>query len=316
MILSLSSNSIEKSYIRPIIDNSKCFEIKGGRHPVVEQIINSSGNTFTPNDCNLSDGNRLWLITGPNMAGKSTFLRQNALIAIMAQAGGYVPAKHAKIGIVDKLFSRIGAADDISKGRSTFMVEMIETASILNQASKKSLVILDEIGRGTATLDGLAIAWSVAEYIHEVKLCRTLFATHYHELTELEKIFSRISLRTLKVKKWREELIFLHEVIEGSADSSYGIHVAKLAGLPEIVTQRASKLLARLESEDTSKKELTLFDSDFEKELEQINHPSTMQKNYKDVIESLQQCDPDNMTAKDALNFLYFLIEQTQKESK
>ncbi len=315
VICSWASYAISNQAIKPKVSDNLDFEIISGRHPVIEQALSSD---FVTNDCKIGKGEnaKIWLITGPNMAGKSTFLRQNALIAIMAQAGGYVPAKHAKIGIVDKLFSRIGAADDISKGRSTFMVEMIETASILNQASKKSLVILDEIGRGTATLDGLAIAWSVAEYIHEVKLCRTLFATHYHELTELEKIFSRISLRTLKVKKWREELIFLHEVIEGSADSSYGIHVAKLAGLPEIVTQRASKLLARLESEDTSKKELTLFDSDFEKELEQINHPFTMQKNYKDVIESLQQCDPDNMTAKDALNFLYFLIEQTQKESK
>ncbi len=300
--------------IKPEIMDSYDFDIKSGRHPVIEQSLS---NEFVTNDCKIGNEKQasIWLITGPNMAGKSTFLRQNALIVIMAQAGGYVPAQYAKIGIVDKLFSRIGAADDIARGRSTFMVEMIETASILNQASKNSLVILDEIGRGTATLDGLAIAWSVAEYLHESKSCRTLFATHYHELTELEKNFSRISLRTLKVKRWKEELIFLHEVIEGTADSSYGIHVAKLAGLPEIVTQRAKTMLARLENENASKGELSLFDPNFEKEIEQLNSIVKLPEKYNEIIESIEQCDPDNMTARDALNFLYILVEKIKKES-
>ena len=312
---SWASYALSNSAIQPEVLDSLDFDIKSGRHPVIEQSLS---NDFVTNDCKIGKDKKanIWLLTGPNMAGKSTFLRQNALMVIMAQAGGYVPAQYAKIGIVDKLFTRIGAADDISRGRSTFMVEMIETASILNQASKNSLVILDEIGRGTATLDGLAIAWSVAEYLHETRHCRTLFATHYHELTELEKRFDRVSLRTLKVKRWKEELIFLHEVIEGTADSSYGIHVAKLAGLPEIVTQRAKKMLTRLENENVSKGGLSLYDPNFNKEMDQFNNLEKIPKNYSEIIDSIDQCDPDNMTARDALNFLYFLIEKINKEPK
>ena len=190
---------------------------------------------------------RLWLLTGPNMAGKSTFLRQNALIAILAQAGSFVPAERAHIGVVDRLFSRVGAADDLARGRSTFMVEMVETAAILNQATPRSLVILDEIGRGTATFDGLSIAWAVVEHLHEVNRCRALFATHFHELTALAAKLDHLVCRTMRVKEWQGDVVFLHEVAEGAADRSYGVHVARLAGLPEAVLARAEEVLHRLE---------------------------------------------------------------------
>ncbi len=208
-----------------------------GRHPVVEQTLSRDGTPFVANACDLSppkgeDAGRIWLITGPNMAGKSTFLRQNALIAILAQMGSFVPAKSAHIGVVDRLFSRVGAADDLARGRSTFMVEMVETAAILNQASARSLVILDEIGRGTATFDGLSIAWATVEHLHDVNRCRALFATHFHELTALSGRLARLHNATVRVKEWQGDVVFLHEVVPGSADHSYGIQVAKLAGLP------------------------------------------------------------------------------------
>ena len=211
--------------------------IEGGRHPVVEQALRAEGQPFVANDCDLGpeggvDAGRIWLVTGPNMAGKSTFLRQNALIAILAQIGAYVPAKSARIGVVDRLFSRVGAADDLARGRSTFMVEMVETAAILNQAGPRALVILDEIGRGTATFDGLSIAWAAIEHLHEVNRSRALFATHYHELTALAERLPRLRNVTVRVKEWKGDVIFLHEIAPGSADRSYGIQVAKLAGLP------------------------------------------------------------------------------------
>ena len=230
---------------RPIVDASLAFRITGGRHPVVEQALRRDGGPFVANDCDLSpptptgDAGRLWLITGPNMAGKSTFLRQNALIAVLAQVGAFVPAKSAHIGVVDRLFSRVGAADDLARGRSTFMVEMVETAAILNQAGPRALVILDEIGRGTATFDGLSIAWASLEHLHETNRCRTLFATHFHELTALSARLKRLTNATVRVKEWHGEVIFLHEVAEGVADRSYGIQVAKLAGLPPSVVGRA-----------------------------------------------------------------------------
>ncbi len=259
----LAEVAVEEGYTRPVLDDSTVFEIGGGRHPVVEQALRSSkdGAQFIDNDCALSGSQseaaggadaafrpaRLWLVTGPNMAGKSTFLRQNALIAVLAQMGAFVPARSARIGIVDRLFSRVGAADDLARGRSTFMVEMVETAGILNQATPRSLVILDEIGRGTATYDGLSIAWAVVEYLHEISKCRALFATHYHELTALAGRLPEVASVSMEVREWKDEIVFLHKVRPGAADRSYGIQVAKLAGLPAPVTKRAAEVLKLLE---------------------------------------------------------------------
>ena len=236
--------------MRPEIDDSPAFRVTGGRHPVVEQALRRSGGSFVANDCDLGDGDGgrpLWLVTGPNMAGKSTFLRQNALIALLAQVGSFVPAAEARIGVVDQLFSRVGAADDLARGRSTFMVEMVETAAILNQAGPRALVILDEIGRGTATYDGLSIAWAVLEHLHDVNRCRALFATHYHELTALAAKLPGLRNATVAVREWEGEVIFLHEVMDGAADRSYGVQVARLAGLPAAVVERARVVLDALE---------------------------------------------------------------------
>jgi len=235
-------------YCRPVLNESANFRIVGGRHPVVEAALAARHESaFIANDCELGAEQRIWLLTGPNMAGKSTFLRQNALIAILAQAGAYVPAAEAEIGVVDRLFSRVGAADDLARGRSTFMVEMVETAAILNQAGPRSLVILDEIGRGTATYDGLSIAWAAVEHLAEVNRCRALFATHYHELTALSAKLPALATHTMRVREWRGEVVFLHEVAPGAADRSYGIQVAKLAGLPPAVIGRAEEVLRALE---------------------------------------------------------------------
>ena len=252
---SLAKLAIDENYTRPVVDNSLKFSIEGGRHPVVEQALKRDGQPFIANACDLSPGpaqssGQIWLLTGPNMAGKSTFLRQNALIALMAQIGSFVPAKLAHIGIVDRLFSRVGAADDLARGRSTFMVEMVETAAILNQAGERALVILDEIGRGTSTFDGLSIAWASIEHLHESNRCRALFATHYHELTALSANLPRLFNATVRVKEWQGDVVFLHEVLPGSADRSYGIQVAKLAGLPAAVVARAKSVLAKLEAQD------------------------------------------------------------------
>ncbi|MBT7293388.1 MAG: DNA mismatch repair protein MutS [Rhodospirillaceae bacterium] len=242
----LAQLAVERRYCRPVVDAGQAFDIRAGRHPVVEALAISE-QQFVANDCDLGPAQHLWLVTGPNMAGKSTFLRQSALIAILAQMGSFVPAESAHIGVVDRLFSRVGAADDLARGRSTFMVEMIETAAILNLAGANALVILDEIGRGTATFDGLSIAWAAVEHLHEVNKCRTLFATHYHELTALAPKLERLACSTMRVKEWQGDVVFLHEVMAGSADRSYGIHVARLAGLPEAVLTRAEEVLATLE---------------------------------------------------------------------
>ena len=260
----LAQLAAEQGYTRPAIDDSSAFEIRGGRHPVVEQGAEGrQGRAFIENDCVLVTPRaemptgfdevteaRVWLVTGPNMAGKSTFLRQNALIAVLAQMGSFVPARSAHIGVIDRLFSRVGAADDLARGRLTFMVEMVETAGILNQATDRSLVILDEIGRGTATFDGLSIAWAVVEYLHEVNRCRALFATHYHELTVLAGRLPDVANVTMDVREWKDEIVFLHKVKPGAADRSYGIQVAKLAGLPKPVTKRAAEVLELLEKAD------------------------------------------------------------------
>ena len=245
----LAELAVEEKYVRPLVDDSLMLEIKGGRHPVVEKALRAATDIpFVANSCLMDDKARLILMTGPNMAGKSTYLRQNAVIILLAQMGSYVPAASARIGVVDRIFSRVGAADDLAAGRSTFMVEMVETAVILHQATERSFVILDEIGRGTATFDGLSIAWSVLEYLAHINRCRTLFATHYHELTRLRETLPMMACATMRIKEWNDNIIFLHEVIAGCADKSYGIHVAALAGLPAPAVERARQVLATLEA--------------------------------------------------------------------
>ena len=244
----LAERAAEDGWARPSLVDHACFEVEGGRHPVVEAAVQRSGERFVANDCVLSETSRLWLVTGPNMGGKSTFLRQNALIAVLAQAGSYVPATRAELGLVDKLFSRVGASDNLARGRSTFMVEMVETAAILAQATPRSFVILDEVGRGTSTYDGLAIAWAVVEAIHEDNRCRCLFATHYHELTRLAERCDALSLHHVRAREWKGELVLLHEVSEGPADRSYGLAVARLAGLPPATIARAKAVLSKLEA--------------------------------------------------------------------
>ncbi len=244
----LAERAAEGGWSRPELADQPCFDITGGRHPVVEAALAKSGERFIANDCALAPDNRLWLVTGPNMGGKSTFLRQNALIAVLAQAGAYVPATRAKLGLVDRLFSRVGASDNLARGRSTFMVEMVETAAILAQATPASFVILDEVGRGTSTYDGLAIAWAVVEAIHEDNRCRCLFATHYHELTRLAERCDALSLHHVRAREWKGDLVLLHEVAPGPADRSYGIAVARLAGMPPVTLARAKAVLAKLEA--------------------------------------------------------------------
>lgn len=244
----LAERAAEGGWARPQLVDHPCLEIEGGRHPVVEAAVARTGGRFVANDCTLGERNRLWLVTGPNMGGKSTFLRQNALIAVLAQAGSYVPAARATLGLVDRLFSRVGASDNLARGRSTFMVEMVETAAILAQATPRSFVILDEVGRGTSTYDGLAIAWAVVEAIHEDNRCRCLFATHYHELTRLAERCDALSLHHVRAREWKGELVLLHEVGEGPADRSYGLAVARLAGLPPATIRRAKAVLDKLEA--------------------------------------------------------------------
>lgn len=302
-----------RKYCRPQVDQSLAFEIKGGRHPVVENALTKAlSDPFVPNDCTLSayeakdSCGQIWLITGPNMAGKSTFLRQNALITIMAQAGIYVPAERAHIGIVDRLFSRVGAADDLARGRSTFMVEMVETATILNQASPHSLVILDEIGRGTATFDGLSIAWAAIEHLHEINRSRSLFATHYHELTALSENLNRLSNATVKVSEWKGDVIFLHEIVPGAADGSYGIQVAKLAGLPKSVVQRAKQVLSQLEASERQNPATLIDDLPLFNVVQ--NSPIPADPPEDDVLGAmLEDLNPDNLTPREALEKLYAL---------
>ena len=243
----LAERAAEGGWCRPNFSDSPELRIEGGRHPVVESALAKSGDRFIANDCTLASDRRLWLVSGPNMGGKSTFLRQNALIVLLAQAGSFVPAASARLGLVDRLFSRVGASDNLARGRSTFMVEMVETAAILAQATPRSFVILDEVGRGTSTYDGLAIAWAVVEGIHETNRCRCLFATHYHELTRLADSLDALSLHHVRAKEYKGDLVLLHELADGPADRSYGIAVAKLAGLPPPVIARAQSVLGKLE---------------------------------------------------------------------
>lgn len=298
-----------RRFARPTIDDSVAFEITGGRHPVVEAALERNCEAaFVANDCHLADGQRLWLLTGPNMAGKSTFLRQNALIAVLAQMGSFVPAEAAHIGVVDQIFSRVGAADDLARGRSTFMVEMVETAAILNQAGARAVVILDEIGRGTATYDGLSIAWAVAEHLHGVNQCRALFATHYHELTVLTSKLEHLSNRTMRIKEWQGDVVFLHEVAPGAADRSYGIHVAKLAGLPGSVVERAMDVLEALETGEQAgavtrlAEDLPLFSAAGDKKVER---PAAGPDPFEAALDTIH---PDELTPRDALDLVYRLV--------
>ncbi|MDO3440745.1 DNA mismatch repair protein MutS [Agrobacterium sp. V1] len=315
---SLAYLATEQAYCRPIVDASMTFAIKGGRHPVVEQALRrQSAGPFIANNCDLSAVNggkngAIWLLTGPNMGGKSTFLRQNALIAILAQIGSFVPAEAAHIGIVDRLFSRVGASDDLARGRSTFMVEMVETAAILNQATDRSLVILDEIGRGTATFDGLSIAWAAVEHLHEVNRCRGLFATHFHELTVLSEKLGRLSNATMRVKEWEGDVIFLHEVGPGAADRSYGIQVARLAGLPASVVERAREVLTKLEDADRKNPASQLID-DLPLFQIAVRREETRKAGPSKVEESLKGINPDEMTPREALDALYALKKELGK---
>ncbi|WP_458792100.1 DNA mismatch repair protein MutS [Yoonia sp. MH D7] len=301
-----------ENWARPVIDDSRAFEISGGRHPVVEAALQKAGTPFVANDCDLS-GTPIWLLTGPNMAGKSTFLRQNALIAILAQMGGFVPAKAAHIGIVSQIFSRVGASDDLAKGRSTFMVEMVETAAILNQADDRALVILDEIGRGTATYDGLSIAWATLEHLHDVNRCRALFATHYHEMSQLSDKLDGVDNATVTVREWEGDVIFLHEVKKGTADRSYGVQVARLAGLPQVVVERAKVVLAALEKGEreggSARKaivdDLPLFAS--------VPAPVAAKVEASKVEGRLNSVLPDELTPKEALALIYELRDMLGK---
>ncbi len=297
-----AARAVEGGWCRPLLTDRPCLEIEAGRHPVVEAALQGGGERFVANDVALGPADRLWLITGPNMGGKSTFLRQTALIALLAQAGSFVPASGARVGMVDRLFSRVGASDNLARGRSTFMVEMVETAAILAQATPRSLVILDEIGRGTSTYDGLAIAWAVVEAMHDQVKCRTLFATHYHELTRLAGRLDALSLHHVRAREWKGDLILLHELVSGAADRSYGIAVAKLAGLPAAVVSRAKSVLAKLEAGRDATggiaaglHDLPLF-------------AAAEPKRAADPLgDELQQIDPDALSPREALEALYRL---------
>ncbi|KAB2916289.1 MAG: DNA mismatch repair protein MutS [Hyphomicrobiaceae bacterium] len=323
----LAQVAVEENYARPVLDDGTTFEIRGGRHPVVEQALKAArAGAFIENDCVLAaagpeaptgfdemTGARIWLVTGPNMAGKSTFLRQNALITVMAQMGSFVPARSAQIGLVDRLFSRVGAADDLARGRSTFMVEMVETAGILNQATARSLVILDEIGRGTATFDGLSIAWAVVEYLHEVNKCRALFATHYHELTALAGRLAEVANVTMDVREWRDEIVFLHKVRPGAADRSYGIQVAKLAGLPKPVTRRAAEVLELLERSESKAPDGEALLTDLPLFATRPRPQATDDHAPLPLEQALTAINPDDLTPKAALEALYMLKELAAK---
>jgi DNA mismatch repair protein MutS len=308
VVASLAELAVAERWVRPVVDDSLTFEISGGRHPVVEAALTRDhAGSFVPNDCDLGPARRLWLVTGPNMAGKSTFLRQNALIALLAQIGSFVPATAAHIGVVDRLFSRVGAADDLARGRSTFMVEMVETAAILNQAGPRALVILDEIGRGTATFDGLSIAWACVEHLHEANRCRALFATHYHELNALAARLDALASYSMRVKEWQGDVVFLHEVAPGAADRSYGIHVAKLAGLPAAAVARAEEVLSSLEQGEQAgavarlADDLPLFAVAAKPVAPtKLSEPSALETAFAGV-------NPDELTPKAALELLYRL---------
>ncbi len=301
----------EGGWTLPQLTDEPCMEIEGGRHPVVEAALRQAGDRFVANDLSMGGNDRLWLITGPNMGGKSTFLRQAALVAVLAQCGSFVPAARAKVGIVDRLFSRVGASDNLARGRSTFMVEMVETAAILAQATPRSLVILDEIGRGTSTYDGLAIAWAVVEAMHDQVKCRTLFATHYHELTRLAGRLDSLSLHHVRAREWKGDLVLLHEVAAGAADRSYGIAVAKLAGLPPAVVARAKSVLAKLEAGRDATGGIAAGLDD----LPLFAAPAEPDHTPDPVTAALDAIEPDSLTPREALDHLYRLKRLASEQS-
>lgn len=298
-----AERAAEGGWCRPGIADQPCLEIDGGRHPVVENALQAAGERFIANDLSLGSHDRLWLITGPNMGGKSTFLRQTALIALLAQAGSFVPAARTRLGLVDRLFSRVGASDNLARGRSTFMVEMVETAAILAQATRNSLVILDEIGRGTSTYDGLAIAWAVVEAMHDQVGCRTLFATHYHELTRLAGRLEALSLHHVRAREWKGELVLLHEVAEGPADRSYGIAVARLAGMPPKVVARAKAVLTKLEAGRDATGGIAAGLDD----LPLFAAAAAQEPAADPLAQALDAIEPDALTPREALDALYRL---------
>lgn len=300
----LAERAIEGNWCRPTFVPGRCLTVEGGRHPVVESALAKDGAPFVANDCRLGEDDRLWLVTGPNMGGKSTFLRQNALIVIMAQAGGFVPAASVTMSPVDRLFSRVGASDNLARGRSTFMVEMVETAAILAQATADSFVILDEVGRGTSTYDGLAIAWAVVEAIHEQSKCRCLFATHYHELTRLAETLSALSLHHVRAREWKGDLVLLHEVAEGPADRSYGLAVARLAGLPPPVVARAKAVLAKLEAGKAKTGGIAAGLDDLPLFAAAAVPEEAPRDPLRDVLDAI---DPDALSPREALEALYRL---------
>jgi DNA mismatch repair protein MutS len=302
----LAQRAVEGGWCRPDIADTPCLAIAGGRHPVVEAALaaNRDGERFVANDLTLAPDDRLWLVTGPNMGGKSTFLRQNALIVLLAQAGSFVPATRARLGLVDRLFSRVGASDNLARGRSTFMVEMVETAAILAQATEHSFVILDEVGRGTSTYDGLALAWAIAEAVHDGNRCRCLFATHYHELTRLAERLDALSLHHVRAREWKGDLVLLHEVADGPADRSYGLAVARLAGLPPVVIARAKDVLKKLEAGRAATGGLAagLDDLPLFAAIAAVEEPPV------DALrEALAAIDADALTPREALDQLYRL---------
>ncbi|MBM0170722.1 DNA mismatch repair protein MutS [Altererythrobacter sp. C41] len=299
-----AERAAEGDWCRPEILEDRCLEIAGGRHPVVEQALAKGGERFVANDCRLDGQDRLWLIGGPNMGGKSTFLRQNALIVLLGQAGCFVPAASARIGLVDRLFSRVGASDNLARGRSTFMVEMVETAAILSQATERSFVILDEVGRGTSTYDGLALAWAVVEAVHETNRCRCLFATHYHELSRLAESCEALSLHHVRAREWKGDLVLLHELAQGPADRSYGLAVARLAGVPDAVVARAKSVLDRLEKGRAETGGLAAGLGD----LPLFAAASAVQEERRDTLrDRLRELDVDALSPRDALDALYAL---------
>ena len=306
-LCSLATVAEDQNYVRPEVDGSGVIDIKDGRHPVIEKILPSG--SFVQNDTYLDkNDNRLSIITGPNMAGKSTYMRQVALITLMAQIGSFVPASYARIGVVDKIFTRVGASDDLSMGQSTFMVEMMEVAQILKEATGNSLVILDEIGRGTSTYDGLSIAWAVAEYISDKEKCgaKTLFATHYHELTDLENKLEGVKNYSIAVKEKGEDIIFLRKIVKGGTDESYGVHVAKLAGVPQVVTKRANEILKSIERKNV------LNNKKIEKQEKGVADGQLTMYNYKlaEIAHELDKIDVNELTPIDALNTLVKIKEK------
>lgn len=308
LFMSFAVLAYNNDYTRPVLNDGTDFHIIGGRHPIIEQKLKRNNHTFVSNECNLQFEKRLWLITGPNMAGKSTFLRQNAIIAIMAQLGSFVPAEKAEIGIIDRIFSRIGAGDDLGKGQSTFMLEMLETSNILAQATNKSLVILDEVGRGTSTYDGVAIAWSVLEYIHDKIRTRCLFATHYHELTNMSDIFPALVNYTVEVQELNDKILFLYKIKPGSADKSYGIHVAEIAGLPNSVINKAKQILVKLEKDTNSKKkDILKSESNNLSMFDLASKNNSNEDELRALFLKIEAINPDLISPKEALSLIYEL---------